>query len=582
MKKHLLLAFVLSLTFLPVTLAQRIVINGTVFSFKGEKLILMKKAQKNVSFDGSLEYARIEVQGENSQQTITTGLSGFFSIKLENPGEYTVKVSRAGYSTIQCKINYKDAGEKTRFESLFLILKQSDESTLNMGTLEIADGGVLSYNQDNADNTRNDLFESNAHLIEKTVLINKSAGSGSYVASETKKNNIITENAPKKVITLDTTSSKISDKAESDNHLFLIHEMDGSDLGSLKNNLAEAKKMLNGLSPGSDEYKILKKQIEIAEQKIKDKEAIIAYKNSEIATANKIIVYISLCCVAAIAAAFMLFYFFREKKKYAAVLDEKNKNIQRVNTKILSSIRYASLIQTSFLQEKKNLRNLFTDAFVFNQPKDILSGDFYWFSHKNGHRVVVVADCTGHGVPGAMLTVLGHTMLEDIINVQGETVPSKILLALNKAIQQTFASNTDYIEYGMDITVISIKDKTNELILSGVGNGLYRFTDGKLLFHAVSPKSLGPDLVKEDLTDQKIPVAASDTLFMFSDGYADQFGDKPGTLEKFNIQRFERILNEVGSSKNFSEAENKLETTLGEWKGNLEQVDDVCIVGIRM
>ncbi|MFI5203366.1 MAG: SpoIIE family protein phosphatase [Flavobacteriales bacterium] len=581
MIRNTLLTLLLTLTLATVSTAQRITIYGTVFSFKGEKLILMKKAQKNVSFDGSLEHARIDVQGENTALTITTGLSGFFSIKLENPGEYNVKVSRTGYSTIEFKLNYKDAGTKTRFEALFLILKQSDESKVNMGTLEIADGGILTYSRDNADNAKNDLFESNAHLIEKTVLINKAAGAGSYVASETKKNNVVVDNTPKKVIIRDTITIR-QNKNNTQPHLFLMNELGSVNIDSLKNNLATAKSMLKGLSPESDEYRILKTQIEIAEQKIKDKQAIIDYKNAEIRQANKIILYVSLCAVAAVLAAFMLFYFFKQKKKYALLLTEKNKNIQRVNSKLMSSIRYASLIQTSFLQEKNKLKNLFSDSFVFNLPKDILSGDFYWFSHKNGNRVVVVADCTGHGVPGAMLTVLGHTMLEDIINVKGEAVPSKILMALNKAIQQTFAGNTDYIEYGMDITVISIKDNSNEVLLSGVGNGLYKVSDGKTTYYPVSPKSLGPDITEADLKDQKISVGKNDSLFMFTDGFADQFGNKPGLPEKFNISRFEKVLSEVGGNKTFSEAQNTVEKTLMQWKGDREQIDDICIVGVRV
>lgn len=560
--------------------AQKITLNGNVFSFKGEKVMLLKKAQKNVSFDGSLENATINVSGENTSTTITTGLSGSFSIPLENPGKYTIKINKNNYSTIEIDVNYADAGKRSRFESIFLILKQEDNSSAHMGAIEI-NGGQLNFIPDNSgsDKSKNDLFLSNAHLLEKAALINKSGG-GSYTTNTpTKINHEIANTNP--VINSDTIITKKPTSYEG-KLLLLLAEAGETNMDSLKLKLADAKKLLETLSPESAEYKNLQQQIAAAEQKIKDKEAIIAYQNNEISLANKIILYISLFAGFALLSAALLFYFFKQKKKYANLLKEKNANIVRINTKLLSSIRYASLIQTSFLQDKQKLKKLFSDSFVFNKPKDILSGDFYWFAHKNNHRVVVVADCTGHGVPGAMLTVLGHNVLEDVINVQGEVVPSKILIALNKAIQTTFANNNHYLEYGMDITVVSIKDHTNEILLSGVNNGIYRLRDGQKQYFPVSPKTLGGDITEQDLADQKIDIQKGDNIFLFSDGYLDQFSADEKKVVKFNISRFEKLLTEIGSKQNFNDSEITLEKTLKDWMGEREQIDDICIMGIRI
>ncbi len=570
------------LTLFAVVNAQRITLNGNVFSFKGEKVALLKKAQKNVSFDGSLDNVVISVTGENTNTSITTGLSGSFSIPLENPGKFKMKLNRNGYSTIEIDINYVAGGKRTRFESLFLILKQEENASVHMGTISI-DAGTLSFEPDNSggDRSKNDLFQSNAHLLEKAVLINKTGG-GSYVTSNSIKTNdpVKTNNAPAKVKT-DTIVVSVTKKNES-TLLNLLSANGETNIDSLKLRLANAKKLLAGLSPDSEEYKALKIEINLAEQKIKDQEALITYQENEISQANKIILYISLFAIFALLSACLLLYFFKEKKKHVEALNEKNKNILRINSKLMSSIRYASLIQTSFLQDKTKLKKLFSDSFILNLPKDVLSGDFYWFSHKNGYRILVVADCTGHGVPGAMLTVLGHNVLEDVINVEGEVIPSKILMKLNKVIHQTFANNAHHLEYGMDIAIISMKDNSNELLLSGVNNGVYRERKGELNHFSVTPKTMGSDIEEKDLADQKIDIAKGDNIFMFSDGYMDQFGSDEKAVVKFNVPRFEKVLNEVSSKNSFSDSETILEKTLTDWKGKREQIDDVCIVGIKI
>lgn len=578
MNQFVSIALLLSLMFIGKVNAQRITLNGNIFSFKGEKVLLMKKAQKNVSFDGSLENATIRVMGESTNLTITTGLSGSFSIPFEKPGRYKIEITKNNYSTIDFRIEYVDPGKKSRFESFFLILKQDDNSNVHMGTIEINEGNLV-FIPDDAEfhSSKNDLLQSNAHLIEKAVLINKSGG-GQYMVDKKIEAKKITNINERKSDTNKLALLKSNEKQL----MFLLENDNETNLDSLRNRLSNAKKLLGQLSPESSEYKLLLKQIELAEQSIKDKEALIAVQKNEISLANRIIIFISLFAVFAVALAGFLFYFFKQKKRYSVLLKEKNKNILKINSKMLSSIRYASLIQSSFLQDKNRLKKLFSDSFVFNLPKDILSGDFYWFAHKNNHKIVVVADCTGHGVPGAMLTVLGHNILEDIINVQGEVIPSKILMTLNKAIQQTFANNQHYLEYGIDLAVISIKDNSKELLLSGVNNGLYRIRNGNSQYFPVSPKTLGSDITENDLADQKIHIETGDKLFLFTDGYVDQFSAEQNKIVKFNINRFENLILSLSKSNSFVDSESALEKTFVEWKGERDQIDDVCIVGLKI
>jgi serine phosphatase RsbU (regulator of sigma subunit) len=276
----------------------------------------------------------------------------------------------------------------------------------------------------------------------------------------------------------------------------------------------------------------------------------------------------------------LLLYFLNQKKKYNLELNKVNKKVTTVNSRLLSSIRYASIIQSNFFKDKKLLFKLFPKCFIFNKPKDLLSGDFYWFSQKDNHKVLVVADCTGHGVPGSLLTILGHSLLEEIVNVKGEVLPSKILFELNKAIISAF-SNNNQLEFGIDITVLSMIDGSDQVIFSGLTNGLYNYSNGELIYHKVSPKTIGTNLIEEDLINHTISIKSGDSIYMMSDGYCDQFGKRQDTFEKYNLLRMNKILNKISKFKNFDDCEFELNSDFEDWKGDREQTDDVIIVGIR-
>src|SRR6478735_1190028 len=237
--------FLFTATLLLHAQAQRITLNGNIFSFKGEKVMLLKKAQKNVSFDGSLENVVIRVMGESTNSTITTGLSGSFSIPLENPGHYKIEISRSGYSSLDIHVNYTDAGKKTRFESLYFILKQDDNASAHLGTIEVNEG-LLSFTPDNdgSDKSKNDLLQSNVHLIEKAVLINKSGG-GSYVANTpVKEPKEINKNSKTTVAGVRDTSTTRTPKKNQNEIFFLLGNEGETNLDSLKNQLSKEKDLL--------------------------------------------------------------------------------------------------------------------------------------------------------------------------------------------------------------------------------------------------------------------------------------------------------------------------------------------------
>jgi serine phosphatase RsbU (regulator of sigma subunit) len=564
--RNLILIILISFSFSMI--AQNITISGVVIGFRGEKVMMLRKAQKNVSFDGSVGGAVVKLSGPNSELIQTTNLSGTFSFPLKEKGNYKLSIRRGDYSGIDIEFNYNDAGAKYRFESLYFILKQEENSIKEMGSILIDNGGQMSFTP-NPKANKDDIFQSNLHLLEKACLINNSSAYASKGIS-----------APKEEKTLlapgDTVVSKESLIADKTVGLPL-----NPNVNELKLKLEEAKKELATMDPGSERYKAMAAEVEAMELQLKDKQMLIDLQEKEISSSRKIITFLILFLIALAGSALLLFYFFRQKKTYAAMLNERNEKISRINSKLLSSIRYASLIQNGFLRNKKELNRLFKDAFIYNRPKDILSGDFYWFTQKNGHTVIAVADCTGHGVPGAMLTVLGHNALHEIVNVQGEIIPSKILTALNKVISTTFSNNSENLEYGMDITIVSIKDGAQELLLSGLANGLYIMKEGTLHYYKVSPKSFGSNVQEADLTDTVIKFEKNDCLFLFSDGYQDQFSGSSMMVEKFNVDRFERLLIEI-TRKDLKEAERHLDATLANWKAGMDQIDDILVVGFRI
>jgi serine phosphatase RsbU (regulator of sigma subunit) len=562
--------FIITFLFQLVFSKAQISISGFVMGFKGEKVMMLRKAQKNVSFDGTIGDAIVTLSGPNTNFTSKTNLSGAFTFYLKEKGDYKLSIRRNGYSGIDVAINYSDAGSKYRFESLYFLLKQEENSVKEMGVLSI-DKRALSFSP-NEKSGKDDIFLSNLHLLEKACIINNASAYASKIVPQQK------EEVKSAIASADTLLPKQSETA----YKKMITVPLGSNIKEMKLKLDEAKKVLSGMDTNSPEYKAMSEEIAALEQQLKDKQALVELQEKEISSSRKIITFLSLFLAAITVLALMLYHFFRQKKQYAATLKDKNEKISRINSKLLSSIRYASLIQNGFLQDKSEFNKVFRDGFIFNRPKDILSGDFYWFSQTNGHTVIAVADCTGHGVPGAMLTVLGHNALHEIVNVKGEVIPSKILRALNKVINETFSNNSENLEYGMDITIVSMKEGSDEFMLSGLANGLYHIKDGKVMHYNVSPKSFGLEVKDSDIADQVIRLEKNDCFFMFSDGYQDQFRGRSESVEKFNLGRFESLLQEISKKENLKDAEKHLETELQKWKEDSDQIDDILVVGFRV
>lgn len=250
---------------------------------------------------------------------------------------------------------------------------------------------------------------------------------------------------------------------------------------------------------------------------------------------------------------------------------------------ITDSINYAQRIQQAILPLEDNIEQYISEYFVLFQPKDIVSGDFYWFANTNGRSIFVCADCTGHGVPGAFMSMIGSDKLNQAILEGQLTNPADILSFVNVGIKRALRQNEqaeNASRDGMDATIVSIDKDNMNLQMSGAHNSLILIREGELMeFKATKVAVAGftPEDQIYDLTEYDLK--EGDCLYMTTDGYVDQFGGEKG--KKLKSAVYKRMLQEIWD-KPMDEQREYLANYMKEWMGDHEQIDDICVVGIRV
>lgn len=270
----------------------------------------------------------------------------------------------------------------------------------------------------------------------------------------------------------------------------------------------------------------------------------------------------------------------KERKKVI----KQNNQLELKNTYITDSIDYASDIQQAFLQDIKHIEHYFTDHFLIWHPKDIVSGDFYLFKRlpNSPHKkIAIIADCTGHGVPGAMLTMLGLSFLRDIIANTNNLTSSVVLQLLREQIINAFTHHNHSLESnnGIDAGVCIIDYKNDTLDFAGAHRPLYIIRDRKMLEYSGDRMTVGKhQLSHKPFTPHAINIKKDDMIYMFTDGYTDQFGKNDE--RKFYTKNLKRTLLENGTNSIQKQGE-LLNKIFIEWKGSQDQTDDVLVFGFR-
>lgn len=271
----------------------------------------------------------------------------------------------------------------------------------------------------------------------------------------------------------------------------------------------------------------------------------------------------------------------REKEQSIKLIEEQKVALEIRDKNITDSLTYAQRIQEALLPSEIYFRKHFPDSFILFRPKNIVSGDFYWIGERDEKIFIVAADCTGHGVPGALMSMIGLEIIEKTINEDKIETPSKILSVLNIALEKTFRREKNIgtiIRDGMDIGLCVIDSKNKKVEYSGAFLPLYLIRDGSLIETPADKIIIGMNPDALPYTDHEIDLMEDDIFYLFSDGYVDQFGGSEN--KKFMYRRFRYLLMTIN---NFPVNDQKaiLEENIRKWMGSNEQVDDMMVIGFR-
>jgi len=414
---------------------------------------------------------------------------------------------------------------------------------------------------------------------------------GSKIANEIK--------APELIMEISKTMSKAYAKTGQYQKAYNAHLLFKEKTDQIKN-----EENIRNAAQHEFRYKFEKKQIEMElEQQKKD---ILAAK--ELERQSLIIKSAFLGLALMVALAFFIYRSYRIKQKSNLQLadkneqilerneelKQKNEEIQAINEEVekqrdiavnarkemVDSIQYAKRIQTAVLPSSEMFSKILPDYFIFFEPRDIVSGDFYWMKQVNNHLIIVAADCTGHRVPGAFMSLLGVAFLNKIVN-ENTLDSGKILDSLREHIIDALHQTWDDTEAkdGMDLSLVVVNLETKELQYSGAYNPLYHFRAGELNEIKADKMPIGLYIKKPvPFTNKSIQLMENDAIYMFSDGYADQFGGEQG--RKFKYHRF-RNLFKSSYEKPMAEQKKILSETYKNWKGDEKQLDDILVIGLR-
>lgn len=255
-------------------------------------------------------------------------------------------------------------------------------------------------------------------------------------------------------------------------------------------------------------------------------------------------------------------------------------HIEKQNKEIKYSFDYAKRIQSTVLPSNEVFENLFAENFIFFKPRDIVSGDFYWIAQRENKIFITASDCTGHGVPGSLMSMLGITMLHEIVNEKDFTRSDEILNELRQNIARTLKQEGKPGEQkdGMDMVMLIYDRTTRKMEFSGANNPMYIIRDGEMIEYKGNNMPVAYYDNMTDFTRHTIQMKQGDRVYLFTDGFPDQFGGPNG--KKFMYKPFKALLLEV-HERPMEEQERILKMVFDEWKGNLDQIDDVLVMGLR-
>ncbi|MCE3278291.1 MAG: protein serine/threonine phosphatase [Bacteroidetes bacterium] len=353
-----------------------------------------------------------------------------------------------------------------------------------------------------------------------------------------------------------------------------------------KHNLITQQKKLNSQNA----------EIALGEKKISEQKNILTAQLSKIQTQNLILLLFIVVLILIASLSFFIYRNYRQNKKINKELDLRNKKIENAysiieikNQEITDSINYAQRIQRSLLPPLTDVKALLPESFILFQPKDIVSGDFYWFynSQESGDGkeetriLIAAADCTGHGVPGAFMSTIGAEKLNEAVKETTDVslILNKVNRGLKKVLRQS--EKADSTRDGMDIALCAFNGEMNRVEYAGANRPLWIVRKGSADIEEVKATKVAIGGYTEDeqlFTKHTIDLQKGDSVYVFSDGFADQFSPQD---KKLMTRKFKEILLSI-QTKTMDEQKTFLDTFINEWRGEMEQTDDILVIGIRV
>lgn len=271
----------------------------------------------------------------------------------------------------------------------------------------------------------------------------------------------------------------------------------------------------------------------------------------------------------------------KKKRELELTVAERTAEVVQQKQEIVDSINYAKRLQEALLPPEKMIRELLPDSFVLYLPKDIVAGDFYWMERKDNLTFIAAGDCTGHGVPGAMVSVVCSNALNRAVKEFGLSDPGEILDKVRELVVETFEKSESEVKDGMDVSLCAIDSHAKEIVWAGANNPLWilRNNSSEMEIITADKQPVGKTDYAKPFTSHRVKINSGDVIYLFTDGYADQFGGPKG--KKFKYKPLQELLVSL-RSKSMEDQRSFLGNTIMEWRGNLEQVDDVLIIGIQL
>lgn len=323
-------------------------------------------------------------------------------------------------------------------------------------------------------------------------------------------------------------------------------------------------------------YEGVKKDMEILREKEEKEWAI---KENELTKSQenlRLTIFIVICVVLLVNILY-LYRRYKSQRKDKELIQLQKQQIEIRSEEIQDSINYAKRIQSAILPSKSLISEELEEAFVLYLPKDVVAGDFYWLHPTKKGVLFAAADCTGHGVPGALVSVICNNALNRSVREFNLDKPSDILDKTRELVLSEFDKSEDQVKDGMDIALCSIEE--NKLHYSGAHNPLWILRDGEFMEIKGDKQPIGKFEMAKPFTNHSLDLKKGDQIYVFTDGFVDQFGGEKG--KKFKAKSLREFLKTIGH-KSIADQKTELINIFHQWKGDLEQVDDVCVIGVRV